>query len=155
MLLLYLRILEWIILKWLGKIYKILFYSVLPFWYGVEYDYVFLLKFLETFLGTSLTPRVNCIPPQKSYSSISQQHPSKSWVMSSPPFLKIWLEAQPPPPFPLQKGGAHTMLFIVSFLKKLFNEFFRVYLDCWLWNCAKLTMRFFQSTWENFLQDEF
>ena len=38
--------------------------------------------------------------PQKSHPPLSQQPPLKVEVLSSPPFFKIWLEAQPPPPPP-------------------------------------------------------
>ena len=43
--------------------------------------------------------------PEKSHLPLSQQPPLKVEVLSSPPFLKIWLEAQSPQ----QKGrrGAH------------------------------------------------
>ena len=42
---------------------------------------------------------------EKNHPPLSQEPSSKSWGPAKlpPPFLKIWLEAQPP----LQKGGAH------------------------------------------------
>ena len=45
-------------------------------------------------------------PPEKKSPPLSQQPPLKVEVLSSTPFLKIWLQAQPPA---LQKGagGAH------------------------------------------------
>ena len=59
-------------------------------------------------------------PPWKKSPPLSQQPPLKVEVLSSPSFLKIWLEAQPPqphPPLPCRKGGAHyehplSLLFI-------------------------------------------
>ena len=44
----------------------------------------------------------NCNSPWKKSPPLSQQPPSKSWGPVKPPFLKTWLETQPP----LQKGGA-------------------------------------------------
>ena len=44
-------------------------------------------------------------PPEKSHLLLSQQLPLKIEVLSSPPFLKIWLEVQPSP-LALQKEGA-------------------------------------------------
>ena len=47
-------------------------------------------------------------PPEKSHPPLSQQPPLKVEVLSSPSFLKIWLEVQPSPP--QQKGeGVHTI----------------------------------------------
>ena len=47
-------------------------------------------------------------PPEKNYPLFPSNLPLKVEVLSSPFFLKVWLEAQPPPP--LQKGGGvHTM----------------------------------------------
>ena len=45
--------------------------------------------------------------PEKSHPALSQQPPLKVEVLSSPPppFSKIWLEAQPPPP--AERRGAH------------------------------------------------
>ena len=45
----------------------------------------------------------NC-PPEKKSPPLSQQPPSKSGGPVKSPFLKIWLEFQPPPS-PQQKGG--------------------------------------------------
>ena len=52
--------------------------------------------------------------------SLSQQPPSKSWAPVKPTFLKIWLEAQPPPS-PAKRGGAHYVvcLSFVDFLNSL------------------------------------
>ena len=45
--------------------------------------------------------------PEKSHPPLSQQPPLKVEALSSsPPFLKIWLEAHPPPPAE-RGGGAH------------------------------------------------
>ena len=51
----------------------------------------------------------NCDPPEKSHPLLSKQPPSKSWGLVKPPFLKIWLEAQPhtshlPSPRHFRKG---------------------------------------------------
>ena len=43
-------------------------------------------------------------PPLKRSAPLSQEPPLKVEV--------LWLEAQPPPPSPLQKGGVHTMWFL-------------------------------------------
>ena len=58
-------------------------------------------------------------PPEKSYLTLSRQPLSKSRGPGKPPFLKIQLEAQPPPgrnlvrgstsPLPLQKGGEYAL----------------------------------------------
>ena len=42
-------------------------------------------------------------PPEKNYPLFPSNLPLKVEVLSSPFFLKVWLEAQPPPP--MQKGG--------------------------------------------------
>ena len=42
-------------------------------------------------------------PREKSHPPLSQQPPLKVEVLSNPPFLKIWLEAQPP--LQKKKGG--------------------------------------------------
>ena len=48
----------------------------------------------------------NCNPHlKKSHLPLSQQPPSKTLVLSNTPFLKIWLEAQPPSP--AERGGTH------------------------------------------------
>ena len=49
----------------------------------------------------------NCNPPEKSHSLSLRNPPLKVEVLSSHPFLKIWLEVQPPLPSPLPsiKGG--------------------------------------------------
>ena len=47
-------------------------------------------------------------PTEKSRPPLSQQTHSKSWGLVKPPFLKIWLEVQPPSP-PSRKEGMHTM----------------------------------------------
>ena len=53
----------------------------------------------------------NCTPSRKKSPPLSQQPPLKVEVLSSPPFLKIWLEVQPPLPPPQQKGeGLHTIV---------------------------------------------
>ena len=60
--------------------------------------------------------------PEKIHPPLSQQHPCKSWGPAKPnPFLKIWLEAQPPT---AERGGAHygpmmeeVSLKIVSLIK--------------------------------------
>ena len=44
-------------------------------------------------------------PPEKIHHPLSQQPPLKVEVLSSPPFLKIWLEAQAPPPTAERFGG--------------------------------------------------
>ena len=48
-------------------------------------------------------------PSEKSHPPLSQYPLSKRWGPAKPPsFLKIWLEAQPPPLPPLEKeGGTH------------------------------------------------
>ena len=43
----------------------------------------------------------NCNPPEKSHPLFPSNPPLKVEVLPSPPFLKIWLEAQAPP---LMKG---------------------------------------------------
>ena len=51
-------------------------------------------------------------PPWKTSPPLSSDPPLEVEVLSSPSFLKIWLEAQPPPPYTLQKrwgGGAHCV----------------------------------------------
>ena len=40
----------------------------------------------------------NCNPPEKSHSLSLRNPPLKVEVLSSHPFLKIWLMVQPPPP---------------------------------------------------------
>ena len=48
-------------------------------------------------------------PTEKSHPSFSAT-PFKSWGPIKPPFLKIWFEAQlPPPPLSSKKGGVHTI----------------------------------------------
>ena len=47
-------------------------------------------------------------PSEKSHPLFPSNPPLKIEVLSSPLFLKIWLETQTPPP--LQKGVVHTML---------------------------------------------
>ena len=49
----------------------------------------------------------NCNPPEKSHSLSLRNPPLKVEVLSSHPFLKIWLEVQPPPP--QHKGGGCTL----------------------------------------------
>ena len=50
-------------------------------------------------------------PPKKSHLLFPSNLPLKVEVLSSPPFLKIWLEVQPPLPPPQQKGeGLHTIV---------------------------------------------
>ena len=44
------------------------------------------------------------LPLGKKSSPFSQQPSLKVEVLPSPPFLKIWLEVQPPPPPPSRKG---------------------------------------------------
>ena len=52
-------------------------------------------------------------PSEKGHPSLLQQLPSKRWGPVNPPsFLKIWLEAQLPPPSLGGKGGVHTMCYI-------------------------------------------
>ena len=53
--------------------------------------------------------------------------PSKSWCLAKhPPFLKIWLEAQPPPAETGRGGGVHTMLWVLTLLlsEQIFYQFF-------------------------------
>ena len=63
-------------------------------------------------------------PPEKSHPPLSQRPPLKVEVLSSPPFLKIWLEAQPPPP-PLDRkdGGAHYAYMSNYFFLNIFTLF--------------------------------
>ena len=50
-------------------------------------------------------------PPEKSHLPLSQQPPSKSGGPAKPPFLKIWLEVQPP----CRKGGsAHYAAYVID-----------------------------------------
>ena len=60
---------------------------------------------LVDLLGKNCNPS----PPLKKVNPLFPTNPLiKIKVLSSPPFLKIWLEVQPPPP---QKGGkVHTMM---------------------------------------------
>ena len=68
-------------------VYKLFFLSFFRFWF------IFYVKIAPT--------------PEKSHLPLSQQPPLKVEVMSSspPPFLKIWLEVQPPSS--RKEGGAH------------------------------------------------
>ena len=61
-------------------------------------------------------------PPslEKSCSPLSQQPPLKVEVLSSPPFLKIWLETQPPC---RKGGGAHWKIVKFSFVAFLADFF--------------------------------
>ena len=53
------------------------------------------------FFVTIATP----LPPEKSHPPLSQQPPSKIWGPVKPPlFLKIWLEAEPSPSPPEERG---------------------------------------------------
>ena len=53
----------------------------------------------------------NCNPRLIKVTPVSQQSPLKVEVLSSIPFMKIWLEAQPPlPPTPCRKGVVPTMI---------------------------------------------
>ena len=49
----------------------------------------------------------NCNAPEKSHPLLSQQPPAQKIEMlsSTPPCLKIWLDAYPPTPTPSRKGG--------------------------------------------------
>ena len=49
-------------------------------------------------------------PPEKSHPLFPSNPPLKAEVLSSPPFLKTWLEAQPPSPLQKGGGGAHYAL---------------------------------------------
>ena len=61
------------------------------------------------FLSENCTPPP---PPEKSHPLFPSNPSLKVEVLSSPPFLKIWLEAQTPPPRqPLsERGGAHYVI---------------------------------------------
>ena len=48
-------------------------------------------------------------PPKKSHLLFPSNLPLKVEVLSSPPFLKIWLEVQLPPPIAERGGRVHTM----------------------------------------------
>ena len=68
----------------------------------------------------------NCDPPEKSHPLLSKQPPSKSWGLVKPPFLKIWLEAQPPsPPAPFRKERCTLciLIFGLSIWVKWYNIF--------------------------------
>ena len=49
----------------------------------------------------------NCNAPEKSHPLLSQQPPAQKIeiLSSTPPCLKIWLDAYPPTPTPSRKGG--------------------------------------------------
>ena len=55
--------------------------------------------------------------PENSHAPLSQQPPSKGGGPVKPPFLKIWLEAQPPP---AESGGAHYINVIFSKASSIF-----------------------------------
>ena len=59
-------------------------------------------------------------PPQKSHTVFPSNPPLKAEVLSSPPFLKIWLGARTPPPpsfYRRRAGRVHTMSrFNITFL---------------------------------------
>ena len=56
------------------------------------------------------TPPPSPTSPWKKLPPLSQQLPSKIKVLSSSPLLKIWLDVQPPPLPPQEKGRrVHTM----------------------------------------------
>ena len=62
----------------------------------------------------------NCNPPEKSCPLLPSNPPLKVEFLSSPPFLKIWLEAQPlPPPSPCRKGGCPLCISRYNFLQLL------------------------------------
>ena len=62
----------------------------------------------------------NC--PLKSHPPSFPARPSKNWgPVKPPPFLKIWLEVQPPPPS--RKGGAHYDTFHKIIKPKIYWKF--------------------------------
>ena len=62
-------------------------------------------------------------PPEKSHPLFPSNPPSKSWGPVKPlPLLKIWLEAQPPPP--LQNRGGGCTLWLMN--NKLQNTYQKV-----------------------------
>ena len=63
----------------------------------------------------------NCNRSWKKSPPLSQQPPLKVEVLSSPPFLKIWLEAQPPPAE--RQGDAYygNIFWDTSLFRKLFR----------------------------------
>ena len=82
------------------------------------------------------SPEISCPP-------LSQQPSSKSWVPVKPPsFLKIWLEAQPPPPAE-RGGGVPTMsIYSIWFLEHLCK--IMIYL------CSFFIFQFFQQFFQIF-----
>ena len=62
-------------------------------------------------------------PPEKSHPPLSQQLPLKVEILSSPLFLKIWLEAQPPPPLDRKDGGTHYAYMSNYFFLNIFTLF--------------------------------
>ena len=68
-------------------------------------------------------------PPEKSHPPLSQRPPLKVEVLSSPPFLKIWLEAQPPPPS-TERMGVPTMLICLTTFFSIYLHFLKK--DLWI-----------------------
>ena len=51
-------------------------------------------------------------PLQKVTTLFTSRPPLKIEILSSPPFLKIWQEAQPLQPTPAERKGVHTMVML-------------------------------------------